>query len=373
MKARWLPFVLSWVWPVPVLADWRFNLQQPETEIARRIYDLHSLILLICLIIFIAVFGTMFYALFKHRKSVGHEAHHFHENTTVEVIWTVIPFLILVGMAWPATKTILAQKDTSDPDLTIKITGYQWKWEYDYLQDKVKFMSVLATPQDQIQNKAPKDEHYLLEVDEPMVVPVGKKVRVLMTGNDVIHSWWVPALGVKQDAIPGFIRDSWFRADRIGTFRGQCAELCGRGHAFMPIVVEVLSQAGYASWLAGKQGKLAMAAVESTKTFDAATLKAMGEKVYTANCAACHQANGQGIPGAFPALDGDKVVNGSKAGHITTVLNGRPGTAMPAFGPQLSDVDIAAVLTYERNAWSNHAEAVQPTEVKPLRSAGGQS
>lgn len=367
MKMRWLTIVLSGVLPGPVLADWQLNLQPPNSVIAQRIYDLHSLILLICLIIFIAVFGTMFYALFKHRKSVGHEAHHFHENTTVEVIWTVIPFLILVGMAWPATKTILAQKDTSDPDLTIKITGYQWKWEYDYLQDKVKFMSVLATPQDQIQNKAPKNANYLLEVDEPMVVPVGKKVRLLMTGNDVIHSWWVPALGVKQDAIPGFIRDTWFRADRIGTFRGQCAELCGRGHAFMPIVVEVKSQADYDAWLVAKQGKLAMAATESGKTFDAATLKGMGEKVYTANCEACHQTNGKGIPGVFPALAGDKVVNGSKEGHITTVLHGRPGTAMPAFGQQLSDADIAAVLSYERNSWGNNAGIVQPAAVKALR------
>jgi cytochrome c oxidase subunit 2 len=367
MKAWWPSLVLSCAWSSPALADWQFNLQPPDSSIAQRIYDLHSLILLICLIIFIAVFGTMFYALFKHRKSVGHEAHHFHENTTVEVIWTIIPFLILIGMAWPATRTILAQKDTSDPDLTIKITGYQWKWEYDYLQDKVKFMSVLATPQDQIQNKAPKDAHYLLEVDEPMVVPVGKKVRLLMTGNDVIHSWWVPALGVKQDAIPGFIRDTWFRADRIGTFRGQCAELCGRGHAFMPIVVEVKSQADYDAWLAGKQNQLAMAAAASGKTFDAATLEAAGKKVFTANCEVCHQANGMGIPGAFPALAGDKVVNGSKAGHISTVLHGRPGTAMPAFGPQLSDADIAAVLSYERTAWGNQAGIVQPAEVAALR------
>jgi cytochrome c oxidase subunit 2 len=367
MKPRWLPIVSSGAWSGPALADWQFNLQRPDTIIAQRIYDLHSLILLICLVIFIVVFGTMFYALFKHRKSVGHAAHPFHENTTVEVIWTVIPFLILVGMAWPATKTILAQKDTRDPDLTIKITGYQWKWEYDYLQDKVKFMSSLATPQDQIQNKAPKDANYLLEVDEPMVVPVGRKVRLLLTGNDVIHSWWVPALGVKQDAIPGFIRDTWFRADRIGTFRGQCAELCGRGHAFMPIVVEVKSQADYDAWLAAKQGKLAMAAAQSTKTFDPAALKAMGEKVYAANCGSCHQADGKGIPGVFPALAGDKVVNGSKAGHITTVLNGRPGTAMPAFGPQLSDADIAAVLSYERNAWGNQAGIVQPAEVAALR------
>jgi cytochrome c oxidase subunit 2 len=352
---------------MPARADWALNLQPPVTSIAQEIYDLHSLILLICLAIFVSVFGTLFFALFRHRKSLGHAAHHFHENAVVEVVWTIIPFLILGAMAWPATKTILNQKDTRDPDLTIKITGHQWKWEYDYLQDGVKFLSLLATPQDQIDNKSPKDSHYLLEVDEPMVVPVDKKVRLLMTGGDVIHSWWVPALGVKQDAIPGFIRDAWFRANQIGIFRGQCAELCGQGHAFMPIMVEVKSQPDYERWLAAKKGKLALAASSSGKTMGLTELRTLGQKVFAGNCAACHQLDGKGIPGVFPALDGDKVVNGSKADHITTVLQGRLGTPMPAFGPQLSDMDIAAVLTYERNAWSNHAEAVQPAEVKALR------
>jgi cytochrome c oxidase subunit 2 len=367
MKRKRLSIVAASIWTSPALADWQLNLPKPETEVAQRIYDLHTLILLICLVIFVAVFGAMFYALFKHRKSVGHEAHPFHENTLVEIVWTVIPLLILAGMAWPATKTILDQRDTRDPDLTIKITGYQWKWQYDYMEDGVKFMSVLSTPQDEIDNKTPKDPNYLREVDEPMVVPVGKKVRLLLTSNDVIHSWWVPELGVKQDAIPGFIRDTWFRAERPGAYRGQCAELCGRGHAFMPIVVEAKPQAEYAAWLAGKKGKLEVLAAAATKPHSADELKANGEKVYTANCASCHQANGQGIPGAFPALVGSKVVNGDKAGHITTVLDGRPGTAMPAFGPQLSDLDIASVLSYERTAWGNHAEIVQPDDVKALR------
>ena len=349
------------------LADWQLNLSAPKSDIAARIYDIHTFILLVCLGIFVVVFGAMFYALFKHRKSVGHEAHHFHENTTVEVIWTVIPFLILVGMAYPATKAVLDQKDTANPDLTVKVTGYQWKWEYDYLQDGVKFMSVLATPRDQIENKAAKGEHYLLEVDEPLVVPVGKKVRILLTSHDVIHAWWVPALGVKQDAIPGFIRDTWFRATEPGAYRGQCAELCGKDHGFMPIVVEAKSDADYQAWLDGKKSKLALAAADAGKTFTVEELKAKGEKIYAANCAACHQPDGKGLPGVFPALAGSKVATGPAAAHIGIVLHGKTGTAMSAFGEQLNDADIAAVLTWERTSWGNQATPVQPADVKALR------
>ncbi len=367
MMGKRLSIALASIWTTPVMADWQLNLQKPVTEVAQRIYDLHTLLLLICLAIFIVVFGTMFYALLKHRKSVGHEAHHFHENTTVEIIWTVIPLLILAGLAWPATKTILDQRDTSDPDLTVKITGYQWKWQYDYMADGVKFMSVLSTPQDEIENKAPKDAHYLLEVDNPMVVPVGKKVRILLTSADVIHSWWVPKLGVKQDAIPGFIRDSWFRAEKPGIYRGQCAELCGRGHAFMPIVVEAKTQAEYDAWLASEKQKLNLQSAAANATLSADELKAQGEKVYTANCASCHQADGKGIPGAFPALAGSKIANGDKTEHIRIALEGVPGTAMPAFGPQLSDPDIAAVVSYERTAWGNHGDIVQSADVKALR------
>ena len=352
----------------PAWAEYQLNLPMPKSVMAREVYDIHTLIMLVCLGIFVVVFGAMFYSLWRHRKAAGHEAHHFHESTTVEIIWTVIPFLILIGMAWPATKLILAQKDTSNPDITVKVTGYQWKWEYDYLQEGVKFMSVLATPRDQINNKQDKGEHYLLEVDEPMVVPVGKKVRVLLTGNDVIHAWWVPALGIKQDAIPGFIRDTWFRADEPGTYRGQCAELCGKDHGFMPIVVEVKPEADYRAWLEDKKTKLALAAADAGKVFALDELKARGEKVYAANCAACHQPDGKGIPGVFPAIDGSKVATGPKGDHILTVLNGRPGTAMQAFGPQLSDADIAAVVTYQRNAWGNKTgDAAQPSDVKTLR------
>jgi len=368
-QVLWMACWAGWV--QPVVADWALNLPAPKSDIAVRIYDIHTLILLICLGIFVVVFGVMFYALFKHRKSVGHQAHPFHEHTSVEVIWTVIPLLILVGMAWPATRAVLDQKDTANPDLTIKVTGYQWKWEYDYLQDGVKFISASSTPADQIANQAAKGPHYLLEVDEPMVVPVGKKVRILLTSHDVIHAWWVPELGVKQDAIPGFIRDTWFRANEIGTYRGQCAELCGRGHAFMPIVVEVKREVDYQAWLAakqaGKQAKAVAAAAAAGKSFGPAELKARGEKVYAAHCVACHQADGKGVPGAFPALAGSRMVNGPAAAHIDRVLHGKDGSAMTAFQEQLDDADLAAVITWERMAWGNTGSPVQPTDVKVLR------
>lgn len=358
--------VLS-VFSRPGRAEYGINLPPPESSVAQTSYDLHILLLWVCFAIFVVVFGAMFYALLKHRKSLGHEAHPFHESTAVEVVWTAIPFLILIGIAWPASKAVLAQKDTRNPDLTIEVTGRQWKWEYNYLQEGVKFLSVLATPQDQIDGRSPKDADYLLEVDEPMVVPVGRKVRILTTSTDVIHSWWVPALGVKQDSIPGFIRDTWFRADQLGTFRGQCAELCGNGHAFMPIVVKVVGEADYRAWLADKKARAEAAQAAAGKSYGQAELMKRGEKVFTDNCAACHQASGMGIPGAFPSLVGDKVVTGDKTGHIAMVLNGRPGTAMPAFGPQLPDLDIAAVLTYERNSWGNQAGVVQPADVLALR------
>jgi cytochrome c oxidase subunit 2 len=355
----------------PALADYAYNLQVPASKVAHDVFQLHNFIMLVCLVIFVVVFGAMFYSLLKHRKSVGHKAAHFHENTTVEVVWTVIPFIILMGMAYPAAKVVIDMKDTSNPDMTVKITGYQWKWNYDYLNDGISFYSNLSTPREQINGTAAKDEHYLLEVDEPMVVPVGKRVRLLVTANDVIHSWWVPAFSVKQDGIPGFIRDSWFKADKIGTYRGQCAELCGKDHGFMPIVVEVVSEEDYKAWVAKKKGGAQEAAADNTKTFETAELVERGEKVYQANCAACHQANGMGLPGAFPALNGSKVATGPIADHIHIVLNGgRPGTAMAAFGKQLSDVDIAAVVTYERNAWNNKmGDSVQPAAIASARGA----
>ena len=350
---------------------YQLNFQEPQSIIAKETYDQHTLALWICLGIFIVVFGAMLYSLINHRKSVGFKAANFHHSTTVEIIWTVIPFIILIGMAYPATKTIIAMKDTSGPDITVKVTGYQWQWGYDYLVGEgagISFYSRLSTPLAQINNTEPKGEHYLLEVDKPMVVPLGKKIRVLITANDVLHAWWVPAFAVKQDAIPGFIRDAWFTADKVGTYRGQCTELCGKDHGFMPIVVEVMEPAKYAQWVAEQKAQTAKTVVDVNKVFTLDELKAAGEKVYTGNCVACHQANGKGIPGTFAALDGSKIANGLKAEHINIVVNGgKAGTAMAAY-KHLSDVEIAAVVTYERNAWGNTTgDVIQPSEINAFR------
>jgi cytochrome c oxidase subunit II len=349
----------------------QYNLQPPQTIIAHEIYNLHTLIMWIIFGIFVVVFGFMTVAIIKHRKSVGHKAEQFHENTTVEIAWTIIPFVILIGMAYPATRTILAFKDTSNPDITIKATGYQWKWGYDYLNEGVSFYSNMSTPRDQIdghnveaRNSNP---NYLLEVDNAVVVPVGKKIRVITTANDVIHAWWVPAFGVKQDAIPGFVRDTWFRADKVGTYRGQCAELCGKDHGFMPIVVEVVEQDKYAAWIAEQKKKTAAVVVDPNKQWTLDELKGQGEKAYAANCAACHQPTGMGIPNTFPALSGSQVVSGPKEGHMDIVLNGKPGTAMAPF-KHLSDVDLASILTYERNSWANKTgDMVAPADIKAAR------
>ncbi|HKA42259.1 MAG TPA: cytochrome c oxidase subunit II [Burkholderiales bacterium] len=367
---RWSVAAAAWLAAGTAAAN-RYNLQDPQSIIAREIYDLHTLIMWIIVGIFVVVFGAMTYAIIYHRKSVGHQAEQFHENTTVEIVWTIIPFLILIGMAWPATKTIIQMKDTSQADITIKATGYQWKWGYDYLQEGISFYSTLATPREQIEDYdrkgTKKDPNYLLEVDNHVIVPTGKKVRIITTANDVIHAWWVPALGIKQDAIPGFVRDTWFKADNPGIYRGQCAELCGKDHGFMPIVVEAVAPEKYAQWVAEQKKKTAAQADDPGKSWTLDELKARGEKVYAANCVACHQANGMGVPKTFPALDGSKVVKGPKPDHVGTVLNGKPGTAMAPF-KHLSDVEIAAVVTYERNAWSNKSgDMVSPAEVKSLR------
>jgi cytochrome c oxidase subunit II len=365
---------MAWLVAGAALAN-QYNLPEPQSIIAREIYDLHTLIMWIIVGIFVVVFGAMTYAIVMHRKSVGHEAQQFHENTTVEIIWTIIPFFILIGMAWPATKTIIAMKDTSGADITIKATGYQWKWGYDYLQEGISFYSSLATPRDQIDggNNAARaaNVNYLVEVDNPVVVPVGKKVRIITTANDVIHAWWVPALGIKQDAIPGFVRDTWFTADKPGTYRGQCAELCGKDHGFMPIVVEAVEPEKYAAWVADQKKMMASVAAASTKEWTADELKAHGAKVFASNCIACHQATGMGVPGTFPALSGSKIVNGPKDGQIQVLLNGivkdgKP-TAMASF-KQLSDADLAAVITYTRNSWKNRTgDAVTPADIKAQR------
>lgn len=352
----------------------QLNLHEGVTQIAHEIMWLHWLLLIICGVIFLGVFGVMFYSIWAHRKSRGHKAATFHEHLGVEVAWTVIPFIIVIAMALPATKTVVAMKDTSSADLTVKVTGYQWKWGYEYIDGPaagVSFLSTLSTPRAQIEGREPKGEFYLMEVDNNLVVPVDKKVRIVLTAADVIHSWMIPDFGVKQDAIPGFLRDAWFRAEKVGTYRGQCAELCGRDHAFMPIVVEVKSQEDYDKWAEEQKKKLAANADDPNKEWTQEELVARGEKVYAANCVACHQANGKGVPGSFPPLDGDKTVLGPQGPQIDVVLHGRPGTAMAAFGPQLNDVEIASVITYTRHAWSNAGKGedpvVQPKDVVAAR------
>jgi cytochrome c oxidase subunit 2 len=359
---------LSGLISAPAFAEYAVNLPAPASGLAQNIYDLHTTILWICFAIFVVVFVPMFVALLRHRKSAGHQAAKFHDNLAVEIAWTVVPVLILLGMAWPATSLVMTMKDTDKEDLTIKVTGHQWKWEYEYLGDDIRFISNSSTPKEQIDGVQPKGENYLLEVDRPLVVPAGKKVRLVLTSSDVIHAWWVPAFGVKQDAIPGFIRDTWFKADKPGTYRGQCAELCGVGHGYMPAVVEVVSEERFAAWKQEQKAQMASVAAASGKTYELAELKTIGEQVYTTNCAACHMPTGLGIPGAFPALKGSAIVKGDPAGHIDIVLNGKPGTAMAPFGQLLSDLDLAAAITYERNSWDNNTgDVVQPADVAARR------
>jgi cytochrome c oxidase subunit 2 len=345
------------------------NLQPPATAIAEELYHLHTFMLILCTVIFVGVFGVMFYSIFAHRKSKGHKAAHFHESTTVEIIWTIVPFVIVVLMALPATKTVVAMKDTTNSDLTIKVTGYQWKWGYDYVKgpgEGISFLSTLSTPRAEVNGDMPKTDTYLQEVDNPLVVPVDRKIRIITTANDVVHSWYVPAFGVKQDAIPGFVRDTWFKADKTGTFRGFCTELCGKEHAFMPVVVEVLSADDYAKWVDDQKKKMAAGADDPNKTYTMAELMDRGGKVYASNCAVCHQPTGKGA-GAFPALDGSKIANGPIAQHVSLVLKGK--NAMPSWAPTLSDVEIASVITYERNSWGNHTgDILQPKQVADARN-----
>ena len=351
------------------------NLQPPVTQIAEQIYTLHNWMLYVCLAIFVAVFGVMFYSILKHRKSLGYKAATFHESTTVEILWTIVPFIIVIGMALPATKTLVSMKDTSNADITIKATGMQWKWGYDYLKGEgegIHFLSTLSTPREQIgapgeAPKLPLSKTYLLEVDNEVVVPVNKKIRIITTANDVIHAWTIPAFGVKQDAIPGFVRDTWFKAEKIGTYRGQCVELCGKEHAFMPIVVNVVSEEKYKEWVDGKYKEMKAQADDPSKVWTVDELKQRGEKVYAANCVACHMETGIGSPGRYPALDGSAVVAGPKAVQINTVMNGKGG--MPPWKGSLSDTEIAAVITYTRNSWSNKSaeNIVQPAEILAAR------
>ena len=341
------------------------NMPIGVTHVGASIYGLHMLILSICVVIGIAVFGVMFYSIYHHRKSRGAVPAQFHESTKVEVAWTVVPFLILIGMAVPATSTLLDIYDVEDADMDIMITGYQWKWKYEYLQEEgenVSFFSNLATTQAEIYNSVHKNEHYLLEVDEPLVIPVDTKVRLLVTANDVIHSFWVPELAVKRDAIPGFVNESWTLAREEGLYRGQCAELCGKDHGFMPIVVKVVSREAYADWLADKQEDAAQIRELMAQTFSMDELMTRGKDVYRKNCLACHGAAGEG--GVGTAIAGSAIVQGALGGHLEVGVNGVAGSAMQAFGGILNDVDLAAVITYQRNAFGNNmGDMVQPIDI----------
>ena len=382
-------------WANIASADWTLNLTRGVTPTSIKVYNLHMLILWIVTIIGIGVFSVLFWSVYHHRKSKGAVAEQFHHNTTAEIVWTIIPILILVGLAIPATKTLIFMEQTGDADMTVKVTGYQWKWKYDYMDEDLSFFSSLAEDS----NKASQlnsgidpasTDHYLRNVDNPVVLPIKKKIRILTTSHDVIHAWWVPALGWKRDAIPGFINDNWTYIEKPGVYRGQCEELCGKGHGYMPIVVKAVPEDEYKSWVKEMKLAQAQAAAGADKTWSKDDLIAKGKEVFSTNCSACHMANGQGLPGAFPPLiDGKefaaseqmtkpleergfwkdgKIVLGPVEHHIDIVLHGVTGTAMAAFGPQLNDVDIAAVITYERNSWGNDTgDVVQPSDVKAAR------
>ncbi len=349
----------------------QLDLHPPVTKIAEQQQWLHYVVLGICVVIFIAVFGVMFYSILKHRKSLGHKSANFHESVAVEIAWTIVPFIIVIFMGALATKTVVAQKDTTNADITIKATGYQWKWGYDYLKGEgegIQFLATLDLAHREMSNSGkPSGDDYLLKVDNPVVVPVDKKVRIVTTANDVIHAWMVPSLGVKQDAIPGFVRDTWFRAEKTGDFYGQCAELCGKEHAYMPIHVKVVSQADYAKWVEGKKKEMAALADDPKKEWKLDELVARGEKVYAANCAACHRADGKGA-GPIKPLDGSAIVqDADKSKQIAILLNGALNGAMPAW-KSLSDTEIAAVITYTKNNWSNKTgQLVQPAEIVAAR------
>lgn len=355
---------------------WQLNMYKGVTPISKDIYGLHMFAMFICSVIGLIVFGIMIYSLIHHRKSKGHVPATFHHNTRLEILWSIIPFLILVGLAIPATAVLMRMDDSSDADVTIKIVGHQWKWQYQYLDQGISFFSNLSTPYEQIQNTTSKGEWYLLEVDKPLVLPVNKKIRFLVTSNDVIHSWWVPELGIKRDAMPGFMHESWARIEKPGTYRGQCAELCGINHGFMPIVVEAVSDEDFNKWV-GAQTKVQDSYVEfelkpeNQPAMTREALMRLGKTKYEQYCSACHQPNGLGIPPMYPALKGSSIAVGKPINrHTELILNGVPGSAMQAYKDQLTDQEIAAIVTYERNAWENNTnDEVQPADVAKLRAA----
>jgi len=351
-----------------VFAEYGLNMTEGVTSISHDIYDLHMMVFWVCVVIAVVVFGAMFYSVFAHRKSKGAVAAQFHESTKAELLWTIVPVIILVGMAIPASKVLIDLEDTTKAEMSVKITGHQWKWQYDYPEEGISFISNLAQSHKDVVTGTDAEReavgNYLLEVDKHLVLPVDTSIRFLITSNDVIHNWWVPAFGVKQDANPGFINDAWAKVDEIGTYRGQCAELCGKDHGFMPIVVDVVSKADYAKWVAEQQAAAAAAAASATKTWSKDELMAQGEGVYNTNCAGCHKKDGSGMPPVFPAMKGSPIANGAAADHMDIVLNGKG--AMPLF-KMLGDSDLAAVITYERNAFGNTGSVVQPSDVKSAR------
>tara|TARA_B100000674_G_scaffold2199_1_gene1849 strand:+ start:37296 stop:38465 length:1170 start_codon:yes stop_codon:yes gene_type:complete len=379
---KWLGLVIFFIGclATPAMAELDLNMREGVTSISNEVYGLHMTIFWVCVGIGIVVFGAMIWSMVYHRKSKGAVASQFHESTTMEILWTVVPIVILVSMAIPATKTLLAMEDTSNSDMTIKVTGLQWKWQYEYVDgdaEGIKFVSSLhpdhnearavgvGMNEETLREKFGKT--YLMDVDNPLVVPTGKKIRFLITAADVIHAWWVPDLGWKKDAIPGFVNEGWTVIDKPGVYRGKCAELCGRDHGFMPVVVVAKDPADYKEWVTAQRGEALKIAASADRIWNKDELMAKGEQVYNANCGACHMPNGAGMPPVFPAIAGSAVALGDPAGHIDIGLNGRAGTAMAAYRDVLNDVDLAAVITYQRNAWGNNASIVQPADIKSAR------
>ncbi len=356
-----------WIIPYSAFAS-EMDLREGVTDISMRLLQLHHFSLWVCFVVGIIVFGIMFYSFYAHHRSRRPKPSDFDDNLPVEILWTLIPTLILIGLAVPATSTLMQLEDNHDSDLTVLVTGSQWKWHYQYVEADFGYYSRLATPQEQIDNLAPKGPHYLLEVDKPLVLPTNKKVRFLTASKDVIHSWWVPDLAVKQDAIPGYINEAWTRVKIPGTYRGQCTELCGKGHAFMPVVVEVINETEFDQWIAEQRLAIqlasATAVADRNKQWKMAELLALGEEVFLEHCATCHQSDGLGQNSKYPALAGSAIVTGNIEEHLDRVMNGKTDTEMQAWAPQLSDLHIAAVITYERNAWGNDTqEVIQPMTV----------